>query len=93
MEYYNIKGNFFQEQKLKGVIFMCKNQLKKENANKFSEHYRNEVMNEQVLEKLPKEDFNNLIDVAKYAKLGIMTAIETAFCLGYETGKGGAGNE
>jgi len=40
-----------------------------------------------------KEDFDNLINVAKYADFGRSTAIQAAFCMGYDAGKDGADNE
>lgn len=70
-----------------------KKKMLKEKANRLSDHYRNEVMSETTLELLPKEEFSNLIDVAKYANMGVWTAIESAFCIGYNLGKGGVDNE
>lgn len=66
---------------------MSKNREKKMKANTLSEHYRSNIMNNETLELLPKEEFSNLIDVAKYADFGLWTAIETAFCMGYVAGK------
>ena len=57
-------------------------------ACKLSAHYRNEVFDHEVLKLLDREDFKGLIKVAKYAEIGVPTAIETAFCLGYKAGKG-----
>lgn len=64
-----------------------KKKLLKEKANRLSEHYRNEVMSETTLELLPKEEFSNLIDVAKYTECGVWTAVESAFCMGYYKGE------
>lgn len=42
---------------------------------------------EDILKFLGSENFANLVDVAKYADLGVSTAIQAAFCMGYEAGK------
>lgn len=60
---------------------------KKVNASRLSEHYRKDVFNNETLEYLAQKDFNDLIDVAKYADFGVSTAIQAAFCLGYEAKK------
>ena len=44
---------------------------------------------EDVLKFLGSENFSNLVDVAKYADFGVSTAIQAAFCMGYEAGKAG----
>ena len=44
---------------------------------------------EDILKFLGSENFSNLVDVAKYADFGVSTAIQAAFCMGYEAGKAG----
>lgn len=44
---------------------------------------------EDILKFLGSENFSNLVDVAKYADFGVSTAIQAAFCMGYEVGKAG----
>lgn len=68
--------------------------LTKAEINCLYEHYRNMILNNKAVELITKEDYRNLIAVAKYSKLlGSSTAIQAAFCLGYKAGKGGAKNE
>lgn len=66
-----------------------KNENKQE-AEKLLEYYRNEVFDGEILSLLEKQDFQNLVDVANYADIGVWTAIEAEFCLGFNAGKGGA---
>ncbi len=70
-----------------------KKKMLKEKAENLSDYYRKEVMSDEILEFLTKEEFINLTGVAKRADFGIWTAIEAAFCLGYEAGKAGQQNE
>lgn len=44
---------------------------------------------EDILEFLGSENFSNFVNVAKYADFGVSTAIQAAFCMGYEAGKAG----
>lgn len=74
---------------MKRKFFQSNKKLKKQEAERLSEHYRNEVMQEAVLNNLKYEDFSNLLDVARFADFGRSTAIQTAFCIGYTMGKGG----
>lgn len=63
----------------------------KAEINRIYEHYRNMVLNDKTAELITKKDYENLIVISKYSKpLGRSTAIQTAFILGYKTGKGGA---
>ncbi len=66
---------------------------KKAEIDRLSEHYRNMILNDKVVELITKEDFRNLINVAKYADFGRSTAIQAAFLLGYMAGKAGADHE
>ncbi|MCM1223387.1 MAG: hypothetical protein NC548_53960 [Lachnospiraceae bacterium] len=66
-------------------IFKRKEFDKKE-ISVLSERYRKVIVNNEEVEFMSQSDFENLIAVAKYADLGISTAIQAAFCLGYETG-------
>ena len=66
----------------------------KAEINCIYEHYRNMILDNKAVELITKEDYRNLIAVAKYSKLlGRSTAIQAAFCLGYKAGKGGTKNE
>ena len=44
---------------------------------------------EDSLKFLGSKNFANLVGVAKYADFGVSTAIQVAFCMGYEAGKAG----
>lgn len=66
---------------------------KTKRAEELSAYYRSGVMNENTLEFLQKEDFSNLMDVARFAEFGRSTAIQSAFCIGYIAGKDGVDNE
>lgn len=48
---------------------------------------------EDILKFLGSENFANLVDVAKYADFGVFTAVQAAFCMGYEAGKAGRHND
>lgn len=54
-----------------------------------SDYLRGSVFNDKTLELLKSKDFESLVNVALYADLGVWTAIEAAFCMGYEAGKAG----
>mgnify|MGYP001105328472 CR=1 FL=1 len=54
-----------------------------------SDYLRGNVLNDEALELLKSKDFESLTNVAVYADLGVWTAIEAAFCMGYEAGKAG----
>lgn len=54
-----------------------------------SDYLRGSVLNDEALGLLKSKDFESLINVAVYADLGVWTAIEAAFCMGYEAGKAG----
>lgn len=47
------------------------------------------MLNDEALELLKSKDFESLTNVAVYADLGVWTAFEAAFCMGYEAGKAG----
>ncbi len=44
---------------------------------------------EDILKFLGSKNFANLVDVAKYEDFGVSTAVQAAFCMGYEAGKAG----
>lgn len=45
------------------------------------------ISNDKALELLKSNDFETLVNVALYADLGVWTAIQAAFCMGYKAGK------
>lgn len=57
------------------------------------DYLRKDILNKaDILELLKSEDFSSLVDMAVYAEPGGMalwTAIQAAFCMGYEAGKAG----
>ncbi len=63
---------------------------KKKDAEQLSNRYRNMILDNESVELITSEDYDNLITVAKYAEFGRSTAIQAAFYLGYKAGKGGA---
>ena len=67
-----------------------KKQPSRKEVNRIYNHYRNEVMSNEVInDYLSQDDFNSLVALAIYGgwNLGTWTAIQAAFCLGYEAGK------
>lgn len=57
---------------------------------RLSERYRNMILNHKEAALIKNEDFHNLLIMGKYARLGLSTAIQAAFYLGYLAGKDGA---
>ncbi|MCX4304076.1 MAG: hypothetical protein OSJ66_08775 [Clostridia bacterium] len=55
-------------------------------AEELFKFYRSKI-NDDALETLTAEDFENLIRIAKGANFGTWTAIEAAFCLGFLAGE------
>lgn len=55
-------------------------------AKELLENYRSKINND-ALETLETEDFENLITIAKSAPLGSATAIKAAFSMGYKAGQ------
>lgn len=71
-----------------------KNQPSKTEVERLFNYYRKDIFNKEALELFTKQDFTNLINVAHYSEMmGLATAIEAAFSLGYKAGKGVCGNE
>ncbi len=70
-----------------------KNRPSKTEIDCLSERYRNMILNDKAVELITKEDYGNLLIIAKHAEFGKSTAIQAAFCLGYEAGKAGQQNE
>ncbi len=69
-------------------IFGWKKQPTKAEVEALYRHYRNEVMDKEVINNhLESKEFINLTHVARYAEFGLWTAIQAAFCLGYSTGQ------
>lgn len=88
----NTKGRFFMYKREKNIKTQKRTRkLNKAEMNRLRDYYRKEVMNEETLEHLKQEDFNNLTDIAKHADFGASTAVQSSFCLGYKAGKGGEG--
>lgn len=54
-----------------------------------SDQYRNMILSHKAVELMESKDFDNLVKVAKCADFGIWTAIQAAFCMGYDAGKAG----
>ncbi|MCM1225702.1 MAG: hypothetical protein NC548_65790 [Lachnospiraceae bacterium] len=58
---------------------------------KLYDYYHNEVIDRETISShFDNKDYINLIHVARYADMGLWTAIQAAFCLGFRAGKGGA---
>lgn len=55
-------------------------------AEELLEIYRSKI-NDDALETLATEDFENLITIAKSAPFGSATAIQAAYSMGYKTGQ------
>lgn len=71
-----------------------KNQPSKTEVDRLFNHYRNEVMDREIIDScFEYKDLENLICVSHYADMGELTAIEAAFCLGYKAGKVGQRND
>lgn len=64
-----------------------RNHVDIEKVQALSGRFRKEMYNNEALELLKSKDFENLTNVAVYADLGVWTAIQAAFCMGYEVGK------
>lgn len=76
--------------KIKAKLYGWKNQPTKAEIEALYQHYRNEVMDKELIDShFGSKEFINLIHVARYAEFGLPTAIQTAFCLGYKAGKDG----
>lgn len=56
---------------------------------RLSERYRNMILSHEEANLIRREDYSNLLKVGKYARLGLSTAIQAAFYLGYLAGKDG----
>lgn len=80
--------------KIKAKLYGWKNQPSKKKVEQLAKHYRNEVMDKDLISShFDSKEFINLIHVAKYAEFGLPTAIQSAFCLGYKAGKAGQQND
>ena len=75
--------------KRKTTIFSRTKKPAKAELNRLSNHYRNMILDNKAVKLMTQEDYNNLIDVAKYAEFGKSTSILAAFYLGYLAGKDG----
>lgn len=55
-------------------------------AEELLENYRSKINND-ALETLATEDFENLITITKSAPFGSATAVQTAYSMGYKAGQ------
>ncbi len=60
---------------------------KKAEIYRLSERYCNMILDNKAVKLITGEDFGNFIKVAKYADFGKSTAIQAAFCMGYDVRK------
>lgn len=59
----------------------------KETRKNIIRRYRSKMFGEESLKRIDKKDFNNLMNISKRSVLGRMTAINSAFYLGYNAGQ------
>lgn len=59
----------------------------KETRKNIIRRYRIKMFGEESLKRIDKKDFNNLMNISKRSVLGRMTAINSAFYLGYNAGQ------
>lgn len=59
----------------------------KETRKNIIRRYRSKMSGEESLKRINKKDFNNLMNISKRSVLGRMTAINSAFYLGYNAGQ------
>lgn len=76
--------------KIKKKLKAKRNHIDVAKVQSLADNFREDFLEkEDVLKFLGSENFSNLVDVAKYADFGVSTAIQAAFCMGYEAGKAG----
>lgn len=75
--------------RIKKKLKAWRNHVDVAEVQELSGYLRGSVFNDEALELLKSEDFESLTNVAVYADFGVWTAIQAAFCMGYEAGKAG----
>lgn len=76
--------------RIKKKLKAKRNHIDVAKVQSLADNFREDFLEkEDVLKFLGSENFSNLVDVAKYADFGVSTAIQAAFCMGYEVGKAG----
>ena len=76
--------------RIKKKLKAKRNHIDVAKVQSLADNFREDFLEkEDVLKFLGSENFSNLVDVAKYADFGVSTAIQAAFCMGYEAGKAG----
>ena len=76
--------------KIKKKLKAKRNHVDVAEVQSLADNLREEFLEkEDILKFLGSENFFSLVDVAKYADFGVSTAIQAAFCMGYEAGKAG----
>lgn len=83
--------NFITRAQIKVTRWL--NRPSREYLERLSCHYREDVIGEEANGLMKNDDFNKLLEVARYADFGVWTAIQAAYCLGYAAGKGVAGGD
>lgn len=75
--------------RIKKKLHARRNHVDIAKVQELSDYFRKEVMNVEVLKLLGSKNFENLTNIALYVDFGVWTAIQVAFCMGYEAGKAG----
>lgn len=79
--------------RIKKKLHAQRNHVDIKKTRELSNYFRKEVMNVEVLKHLGSKNFENLTNIALYVDFGVWTAIQAAFCMGYEAGKAGQHND
>ncbi len=74
-------------ERIKTFLKGWKNQPSKAEVDRLCKHYRNEVMDREIISHFEYKEIENLVRVSHYAHMGELTAIEAALCLGHEAGR------
>ena len=81
-------------QKIKKKLKAKRNHVDVAEVQSLADNLREDFLEkEDILKFLGSENFFSLVDVAKYADFGVSTAIQAAFCMGYEVGKAGRNSD
>lgn len=76
--------------RIKKKLHARRNHVDIKKTQELSDYFRKEVIKAETLELLGSKNFESLANVALYAEPGIMgvwTAIQAAFCMGYKAGR------
>lgn len=77
----------YYRQRIKAWLKGWKNQPSQKEVESLYKHYRNEVMSKEILNNhFDRKEFTNLIRVVRYTDFGLWTALQAAFCLGFQAG-------